>query len=248
MIAIRNPGRAAGAWYLLLILLGPLRLIYIPRTLFVDGDAAATIANIAAHQRLFRLGILADVAGGVLLVLVVMAFFRLFREVDAPLAWLVVIFGGVMPAVLFFVSTVSDFGLVLAAQRAPFLSAFSPAQQDALAMLGLALRDGLTTAAEFLWGVWLFPLAALIERSRVVPRILGLWLALNGLAYVLISVVGILAPQHQEGVFRLTGPARYGELALVLWLLVRGSRTPVSRSGEGPGGNKVSGAPASPRC
>ncbi len=145
MIAIRNPGRAAGAWYLLLILLGPLRLIYIPQTLFVDGDAAATVANVAAHERLLRLGILADVAGAVLLVLVVMAFFRLFREVDACLAWLVVIFGGLMPAVLFFVWTASDFGLLLAVHREPFLSAFSPAQQDSLAMLGLALRDGLTT-------------------------------------------------------------------------------------------------------
>lgn len=248
MAFIRNPGRAAGAWYLLLILLGPLRLIYIPQTLFVDGDAAATVARIATHERLFRLGILADVIGGVLLVLVVMAFYRLFREVDAPLAWLVVIFGGVMPAVLFFGSTASDFGLLLAARRAPFLSAFTPAQQDSLAMLGLELRDGLTTAAEFLWGVWLFPLAALIERSRIVPRLLGLWLALNGLAYVLISVTGILAPRYQGRVFRLSGPARYGELALVLWLLVRGSRPAVARDAAGPGAAGISDAPARPRC
>jgi hypothetical protein len=228
--AIRDPGRRAAAWYLLLILIGPLRLIYIPRTLFVDGDAAATVANVAAHQPLVRLGILADVLGAVLLIVVVMAFLRLFDEFDRRLAWLVVILGGVMPALLIFVSTASDFGLLLAARRAPVLAAFSAAQQDALAAFGLELRDGLTTAAEFLWGVWLFPLAALFWRSRTVPRFLSAWLAINGAAYVLISAIGILAPRHQGEVFRLTGPARYGELALVLWLLLRGARISGARA------------------
>ncbi len=40
MKAARNPGRVAGFWYLLVILAGPLRLIYIPNKLFVEGDAA----------------------------------------------------------------------------------------------------------------------------------------------------------------------------------------------------------------
>ena len=49
---ISNPGRVAGLWYLLLVFLGPLRLMYIPNTLFVSGNAAATVNNIAAHQLL----------------------------------------------------------------------------------------------------------------------------------------------------------------------------------------------------
>lgn len=36
MRAANNPGRVAGLWYLLLIVLGPLRLIYIPNKLFVE--------------------------------------------------------------------------------------------------------------------------------------------------------------------------------------------------------------------
>ena len=60
MRASENPGRVAGLWYLLLALLGPLRLIYIPGTLFVPGDAASTVVNITAHEWLFRLGMAAD--------------------------------------------------------------------------------------------------------------------------------------------------------------------------------------------
>jgi Domain of unknown function (DUF4386) len=49
-----NPGRVAGLWYLLIVLIGPLRLIYIPTKLFVKGNATATVSNISAHQWLFR--------------------------------------------------------------------------------------------------------------------------------------------------------------------------------------------------
>jgi hypothetical protein len=35
-------------------------LIYIPSTLFVAGNSSATANNIAAHETLFRLGILSD--------------------------------------------------------------------------------------------------------------------------------------------------------------------------------------------
>src|SRR5215831_14630314 len=81
-----NPGRVAGLWYLLIVLVGPLRLIYIPSKLFVRGNAAATVANIAAHQWLFRAGIVSDLIGGVVLVLLVLALYRLFRGVDQNLA------------------------------------------------------------------------------------------------------------------------------------------------------------------
>jgi hypothetical protein len=70
-----NPGRVAGLWYLLLIAIGPFFLIYIPGKLYVKGNAAATINNIAAHELLFRFGILAELIGGVILVFLVLAFY-----------------------------------------------------------------------------------------------------------------------------------------------------------------------------
>jgi hypothetical protein len=74
MNSTHNPGRVAGFWYLLLVLIGPLRLIYIPTKLFVHGNAAATVNNIAAHEWLFRFGIVSDLAGGVILIFLVLAF------------------------------------------------------------------------------------------------------------------------------------------------------------------------------
>ena len=226
MSATRNPGRVAGFWYLLLILIGPLRLIYIPRKLFVEGNATATVNNIAAHEWLFRYGIVSELAGAVVLILLGLAFYRLFKGVDQNLAVLVVIFGGVMPALLLLVDVVSDAAALMVVRGGDFLSAFDKPQRDALAILFLNLRDQQDTAAEILWGVWLFPLALLVYRSRFLPRFLGVWLALGGVAYVLLSVTGELVPQYQGKVFAYAQPVFLGELALMLWLVIKGARPP----------------------
>lgn len=227
MASTRNPGRVAGLWYLLLCVLGPIRLMYIPTTLFVRGNAPATVNNIAAHEWLFRLGIVADLLCGVILIFLVLAFYRLFKGVDQYLAVLVVILGGVMPALITFVNTVSDAGALMIVRGAEFLSVFDKPQRDALAMLLLRLHDHQVTAAEILWGLWLLPLAILVYRSRFLPRFLGVWLAINGVAYVTLSFTGLLAPQFQNAVFAISQPALVGELAIMLWLVIRGANPPL---------------------
>jgi uncharacterized protein DUF4386 len=226
-----NPGRVAGLWYLLLTILGPVRLMYIPNKLFVKGDAAVTVANIAAHQWLFRFGIVSDLACAVILIFLVLAFYRLFKGVDPQLAVLVVILGGVMPAVIDFVGVVNDLGALMVARGGDFLAAFDQPQRDALGMLFLRLRDHENTAAEILWGLWLFPLALLVYRSRFLPRFVGVWLVINGIAYLVLSLTGILLPQYQERVFNLSTPALFGELALMLWLVIKGARPPEQATG-----------------
>jgi hypothetical protein len=226
MSPTRNPGRVAGFWYLLLVLIGPLRLIYIPDKLFVHGDAAATVSNIAAHDWLFRFGIVSDLVGGVILILLTLAFFRLFKSVDRSLAVMVVIFGGVMPAVLDFAGAAYDAATLMIAHGADFLSAFDKPQQDALAMLFLKLGDQQTNASEMLWGIWLLPLALLVYRSRFLPRFLGVWLAINGVAYVLLCLTGELFPQYANDVFSYGQPAFFGELAIMLWLVIKGATPP----------------------
>jgi Domain of unknown function (DUF4386) len=141
-----NPGRVAGFWYLLLIVIGPLRLIYIPSKLFVHGDATATVDNIAAHEWLFRFGMVSELVGAIVLILLTLAFYRLFAGVDRNLAVQVVIFGGVMPSVIYFVNVVTDAGALMVVRGADFLSVFDKPQRDALVMLLLRLHDHQFTA------------------------------------------------------------------------------------------------------
>jgi hypothetical protein len=226
MSSIHNPGRVAGLWYLLLCVLGPIRLIYIPGKLFVHGNATATANNIAAHEWLFRFGIVADLVGAVILIFLALALYRLFKGVDQYLAVLVVILGGVMPALIYFVNVVSDAGALMVALGPNFLSVFDKPQRDALVMLLLRLHDHQNTAAEILWGLWLLPLAMLVYRSHFLPRLLGVWLAINGFAYVILSFTGVLLPQYGNKVFLLSQPALFAELAFMLWLVIKGARPP----------------------
>lgn len=228
MSSTRNPGRVAGLWYLALTILGPLRLIYIPSKLFVPGNATATADNIVAHELLFRLGIAADLICAVILIFLVLAFYRLFKGVDQNLTVQVAIFGGVMPAVIYFVGVVNDLAALTLVRGSDFLSTFDKPQRDALAMLFLRLRDHQNTAAEILWGLWLIPLAILVYRSRFLPRFLGVWLAINGLAYLTMSFTGMLLPRYQGSVFTYSQPALAGELALTLWLVIKGAKPPVA--------------------
>jgi uncharacterized protein DUF4386 len=222
----RNPGRVVGYWYLLLVLLGPLRLVYIPNKLFVPGDAAATAGNIAAHQWLFRFGMVSNLLGAVTLIFLVLAFYRLFKGVDQQLAVLLVITGGVMPAVLTLLTVAIDGTTLTIAGGPDFLSVFDKPQRDALAMLFLRFDHYEIVASEILWGLWLFPMGALAYKSGFVPRFIGIWLIINGVAYVVLSFTGVLVPAYQDKVFLFSQPALFGELAIMLWLLIKGAKPP----------------------
>jgi Domain of unknown function (DUF4386) len=230
MSSTHNPGRVAGLWYLVLIAIGPLFLIYIPNKLFVHGNAAATVNNIAAHERLFRIGILAELVGGVVLIFLVLAFYRLFESVDPSLAVLVIILGGVMPAVIYFVNVVNDFAALMVAQNADFLSVFDKPQRDALAMVFLRLHNYQIDASLVLAGAWLFPLATLVYRSRFLPRFLGIWLAIGGFGWLILSLTAIVAPQYQDKLFAIFQPAFLGEIALTLWLVIKGAKPPAPKA------------------
>jgi hypothetical protein len=208
--------------YLLIAITGPFRLVYIPSVLFVRGNASATANNIASHEALFRLGIVSGLVEAVIFSLVGLALYRLLKAVDQNLAGLMVIFV-LISAAVGFVNEANSLAVLIIVHGAEFLSAFDGAQRDALAMLFVSLRGQVILATEIFWGLWLFPLAILVYRSRFLPRFLGVWLTINGVAYVTLSFTGLLLPQHIETVSKVTFPAQCGELALVLWLVIKGA-------------------------
>ena len=215
--------RIAGATYLLL-LVAPLRLIYIPSALFVRGNATATANNIAAHELLFRLGIVGDLFTGTMVIFVMLALYRLFKGVDQSLATLMVILGGLMVTPIYFLNSLNDAAALLLVRGADFLSVFEKTQRDALAMLFLRLHHQGVVVNEIFWGLWLLPLAFLVIRSGFLPRFLGVWLIINGFAYLITSLTGLLLPQYENMVSNITFPALLGELAFMLWLLIRGAK------------------------
>lgn len=216
--------RIAGFLYLLLAIASPFRYIYINSALIVRSDATATASNIAAHESLFRLGIVSDLFCGIVCIFIAMALYRLLRDVHQSLAVLMVILGGVIPSAIYFFNVVNDAAALILVRGAGSLSAFDKPQRDALALLFLRMHDQEVYAAMIFWGLWLFPLAILVHKSRFLPRFLAVWLILNGLAYLATSLTGFLFPRAVNMVGNVTFPAVLGEVVFVLWLLIRGAK------------------------
>jgi Domain of unknown function (DUF4386) len=144
--------------------------------LIVDGNPAATTYNMAAHESLFRFGIVTQLLTAVGWIFVTLALYRLFKEVNQGLAVLMVILGSLMVTPIFFMNSVNDGAALLFARGGDFLTAWDKPQRDAFAMLFLRLHHLGDLANEIFWGLWLLPFGLLVYRSRFLPRILGVWL------------------------------------------------------------------------
>lgn len=224
----KRTARWAGFLYVLVALTTPFVLIYVPGRLYVPGDASATVANIAAHQGLFVAAILVGLVSQVLFVLVVLALCRLLWAVDARLAVLMAALI-LLQAPLAFLGMSDEVATLQFIRGGAFLQVFDPPQRDALVMLMINLDHQGVLISQVFWGLWLLPLGVLVIRSGFLPRLLGLWLILNGLAYVTLSVIGLVTPEHRALAFNLATPFMFGELALGLWLLFVGPRPSLAR-------------------
>jgi hypothetical protein len=224
MTSTARNARIAGLLYLLLGIAGPIRLIVVPNMLFVAGNPERTTANIAAHEMLFRIGILSDLAVGVLAIAVTLALYRLFEGVDRPLAKLMVILGSLMVTPIYFVNTLNDMAALHLVTGGDVFAALGAPQRQALAMLFLRLHHGGVVVNEIFWGLWLFPFGVLVIRSRFLPRVLGVWLIVNGFAYLVSSLTGVLFPRYEDALSNVLFPALFGEVAIMLWLVIMGAR------------------------
>ena len=223
----QKSARIAGLLYLFITVTGVFSLMYVPKKLFVRDDAAATASNILAHEMLFRIDVVNSTFSVIGFLFLALALYRLFRDVDQRQATVMVILVLVQIPISF-VTEMIQLGALLLVRGGGYLSVFDKAQRNAFAMLFLKMNEQGTYVTEIFWGLWLFPLAVLVYRSRFLPRFLAVWLGINGMAYVVLSVANLLAPQYADLGFKIAFPAMLGELAFTLWLLIMGAkRTPL---------------------
>jgi predicted transporter len=107
-----------------------------------------------------------------------------------------------------------------------YLSVFTEPQLDALAMGALRLGNSLGQLLLAIWGLWLFPFGILTIKSGFFPKVLGYLLMMAGVAYVISCVTAIVFPANIDAVSRVVMPLYFGELPIVLWLLVMGAKVP----------------------
>jgi Domain of unknown function (DUF4386) len=74
--------------------------------------------------------------------------------------------------------------------------------------------------------LWLFPLGLLIYRSGFIPRFIGIWLMINCFGWLALSFTALFFLNNYNALFGYLQPLLFGEMALMLYLLIKGAKVP----------------------
>jgi len=217
--------RLAGVLYLAIILLGLFGELGVRGALVVSGDAAATAQRIASAQFLWAAGIAGDLLMHVLDVPVIVILYLLLKPVSQGLALLATCINLVQTAVLA-ANKLNLLVPVFLLGNGAHLQAFTPEQLHALSYLAIKAHGYGFGIGLIFFGIACLVRGWLIHRCGYLPRFLGVLLALAGLCYLVNSFALLLAPALADAMFPfILMPALVGELALCLWLIVKGVDT-----------------------
>ena len=223
MNSTKQTARIAGVLYLVNGVTGFFGIIYVPSKLMVPGNAAATVQNILASERLFRLGIVSELICAVEFIFLLWVLYRLLGGVNKTHASLMVILGLAFVPIMC-VNVLNEIAALTLLRGADFASVLGQTQREAMAMLFLDLhRYGYIIG--WIFGPWLFFLGLLVFKSGFLPRILGVLLMAACFGYVADSLAPLLLPSYATLVGRIANiPLTLGEPAIILWLLIRGAK------------------------
>ncbi len=213
----RFKARMAGVCQLMEAVTAAFGEVIIPGKLVVAGNAAATAANILGHERLFWLGFVLSLIGVAFHIAWALLMYELLKPVNRSLSRLaafVILVGCATQAL----TCLLYLAPLIILQDGSSLSAFTPEQLRALALVFLRLNNYAFQIYLVFFGAWCFLIGYLIFRSTFLPRILGVLLAISGLGWVTY-----LYPPLAHRVYPFIAAASaLGEIPLELWLIVMG--------------------------
>lgn len=217
---LKKTARLAGLLYLIWIITGLYTIFYVPSQTIVQGNAVATANKILANEFVFRTGIINDIISATLWVLMALVFYRLFKQVNERQAKLLVTLVIVQIPVFFLMEAFNITSLMLF--KGEILKTFELSQRQDLAMLFFKINSYGSIILESFWGLWLLPFGHLVYKSGFIPRIFGIFLILNGIALIIHCFTHLLFPEYEALVYRFATPFFLGEIAIMLWLLIKG--------------------------
>jgi len=223
MSSRKRDARYAGILYLLLSLVAPFGMMYVPSAFFVSGDATATSGRIMAGEMVYRLGVVTDLASQAIAVFLTLALYQLLKDVNRQHALLMVALSLVGIA-MGFTNTLRQSAPLVFLSGADYLSVFDRQQLDALAFASLRLRNQGVTAVSLYWGLWLLPFGLLVWRSGFIPRIFGALLWVAGVAYIVSCLTSLLFPDYGRMISPVTLALVAAEVPIIFYLVIKGAR------------------------
>ncbi len=225
-VSPKRIARIAGVLYLLNGLASGFSFAYVTGKVYVPGAAAHTAANVVANSGLVRLGVVADLFQATIWLFLAMTLYVLLRHVHQTAATAMVVLVAVGAAIVC-VNEVFQFESIRVATGGSYRAAFGVAGTSALVLVLLEIHHYGFLIAQIFFGLWLVPLGYLAYKSVMFPRPLGVLLIVGGVCYLVGLLAVFLAPGSGEQINTLvTIPSAIAEIAMVLYLLIIGVRTP----------------------
>jgi len=209
----------AGAFYLITIIAGVFAEVVVRGSVLVPGDAAATAANILANESLYRMGLAADLVMLASYIVVTVLLFVLFEPVSRILSMTAAFFSLIGIAVLA-VNALNHLAPLVLLGGATYLGAFETSELQALALTCLRMHSRAYGMSAVFFGVYCIAIGVLAWQSRLLPRVIGVIMAIGGASYLTSSFVSILAPALATRLPDVTIIGGIAELSFCLWLLV----------------------------
>ncbi|MBK8618440.1 MAG: DUF4386 domain-containing protein [Anaerolineales bacterium] len=218
--SIQMTARIAATLTLLIVVLAPFSMLYIPTTLVVPGDAATTANNIMASQGLFRAGMVSDSIVFLIEIVLTVLLYVLLKPVDKTLS-LAAAFSRLAMTVIQGINLLNHFIVLLLLSGASYLTVFAPDQLQALVLLFLNAHESVTLIWGLFFGLHLLIFSYLVYKSGYLPKFLGIILFVVALCYFIQDFGNILFPQYKV-LFTSIGSLAFLEIVFPLWLLVKG--------------------------
>jgi hypothetical protein len=217
----KNIARLAGLLYFLLTIQAPIALLYVPSHILVNGNPLATVDNILAHEFLFRLSIISQLASAIIFLYLAFVLYRLFKQVNQFQAGLLVAFVLAQVITTFVFETFSFTSIMIAKNE--ILQSLQPDMKQNLVMLLLKIHSYGITIQEIFWGFWLLPFGILVYRSGFIPKIFAYCLVFGFVCWLGDSVSFILFPAYHPLVSDIVMKVGWiGEMPILFWLLIKG--------------------------
>ncbi|MFH6997060.1 DUF4386 domain-containing protein [Flavobacterium sp. FlaQc-57] len=227
-INLKRTARIAGLIYFCILVTGVFGIMYVPMQLIDSGNLPLTFRTILRHEFLFRAGIMSNLVCQTLFVFLVLQLYKLFQQVSKHLVRTMFALVIVGVPIAFLIIFNQLFALLLL--KEDFMKGFPPAQLQSLIMAFLKMYNYGNVVIGIFWGLWLIPFGQLVCRSGFIPKFLGILLIIGGCAYVVDAFTFVLFPSYH---YSITGiivglTSSVAELAIILWLLIKGVRKVVS--------------------
>jgi hypothetical protein len=219
---MRVEARIAGALYWLVVA-GGLFAGAVQEFLAVPGDPAATARAIAAQETLWRWGIgvhLVYLAFPAIIMDVLL--YRIFKPVQPTLA-LIALASALTSGAVEGAALLQLYVPVAAGEAGVPLTALGEGERQALLYMAIRLYETGSGFALLFFSGFCAATGALILRSRLLPRAIGVMMLLAGICYLVSSLTTVVTPTLAAMLLPwVMLPCFVGEASLATWLLVKG--------------------------